>query len=312
MRRHAWAALLTVLVVMVVAGCRQSESQEPTPSQGVSATGGQRSVPANWPERLTLHVIPSQAQGPMQEAMNRLAAQLSREVGIPIDIKVASDYAAVVEAMNYGKCDIAFFGPYTYVVANAQSGCQAFVTQLINGQPYYHSYMIVPTGSPIHDLEQIRGKKVAFGDPSSTSSSLIPRLEMKKAGIDWRKDVQAQFTGGHDAVLAAVANGSAEVGFLDSAIFENSLSKKMPDAYAKVRVAWKSAELYQYPWAHRKDLPADLVERLREAFLKVTDPTILAAFGATGFTATDDSKYGDVREAAAELGIDLKRERLAK
>ena len=102
MRRHAWAALLTVLVVMVVAGCRQSESQEPTPSQGVSATGGQRSVPANWPERLTLHVIPSQAQGPMQEAMNRLAAQLSREVGVSTDVDretVEGDYRGLVEGV---------------------------------------------------------------------------------------------------------------------------------------------------------------------------------------------------------------------
>lgn len=309
MRTHAWAAL-PILLAAIVAGCKSPEPSPPAPGPGVSASGGERTIPPNWPQRLTLHVIPTQAQGPMQEAMNRLAAQLSREVGIPIDIKVASDYAAVVEAMNYGKCDIAFFGPFTYVVASAQSGCQAFVTQLINGRPYYHSYMIVPTGSPISGLGQIRGKKAALGDPASTSSSLIPRLEMKKAGINWQKDVQVVFTGGHDAVLAAVANGSADVGFLDSAIFENSLSKKMPDAYRKVRVAWRSAELYQYPWAHRKDLPTDLVERLREAFLKVTDPTILSAFGATGFTATDDSKYADVREAARALGIDVKTERL--
>lgn len=315
LRRLLPAALLAA----VLAACGGKPAAQPpaggassqaAPAQG--AAQGRSAAQAQAPAKLTIAVIPTQASGNFKKSMDKLAVHLQQELGMPVDLHVADDYAAVVEAMRFGRADLAFFGPFTYVVANAQSGVQAIVTQNINGKPYYKSYMIVPKDSPIPELKSnedfvrwVKGKRFAFGDPGSTSSSLIPRVTLKRAGIDPEKDIQPNFTGKHDAVLLAVATGKADIGAIDSAIFENTLSKTMPDAYSKVRVVWKSADLYQYPWAVRKDLPQDLVKKIQDAFLKVKDPDIFQAFGADGFTLTDDAKYDDVRAAARELGVDL-------
>ncbi|MDF2628265.1 MAG: phosphonate transporter substrate-binding protein [Symbiobacteriaceae bacterium] len=294
MKRALSLTLSLLLTAGILAGC-----------------GGAKTAPAAETQKVKVTVIPTQASDKFKEQMNKLGTLLSKESGLDVEIRIPTDYAAAVEDMRFGKTDVAYFGPFTYVVANAQSGAKAFVTQNIKGKPFYHSYAIVQKESPIKELDDksiatLKGKTIALGDPGSTSSSQIPQLAMKNAGLDRQKDVQLVFTGAHDAVLKTVAAGKADIGFVDSAIFEGSLSQKFPDDYAKVRVVWKSMELYQYPWAHRKDLDPAVVKKLQDAFLKVTDKDALEPFGADAFIVTDDAKYDPVREAAKALEIDLK------
>lgn len=300
MKSRVLAPLLLIILAFLAAGC----GGQPIKTQSSSPDSARK---------ITLMAIPTQGARNFEERMKKLGDLLSQESGLTVELQVGTNYAAVVEALRFGKIDGAYLGPFTYVVANAQTGAQAIITQSIKGKPYYYSYLIVPRDSPIHEIKDaqglasLKGKKFAFGDPGSTSSSLIPRLALKNAGIDPEKDIQANFTGGHDKVLLAVANGQAEIGAIDSAIFENTLAKNFPKEFEKVRVVWKSVELYQYPWAVRKDLPADVVGRLRQAFLKITDEDILNAFGADSFVVADDSRYDDVRKAATAFGIDLEK-----
>ncbi|UTW68838.1 PhnD/SsuA/transferrin family substrate-binding protein [Anaerobacillus sp. HL2] len=37
---------------------------------------------------------------------------------------------------------MAYFGALTYVIAYERSGAKAIITQLVDGEPYYHSYII--------------------------------------------------------------------------------------------------------------------------------------------------------------------------
>jgi phosphonate transport system substrate-binding protein len=307
MRRFITAALSLTVAAGVLAGC------------GGAAKPSAPSTPAApAAQKVVMDVIPTQASDKFKTQMEKLGSLLSQETGLDVQIRIPTDYAAVVEDMRFGKTDVAYFGPFTYVVANAQSGAQAFITQNIKGRPYYYSYAIVPKDSPIKELTDkgfadLKGKKVAFGDPSSTSSSQIPQLYFKNAGVDVSKhEVTDVFTGAHDAVLKTVAANKTDIGFVDSAIFEGSLSKKFPEDFAKVRVVWKSSELYQYPWAARKDLDPAVVKKLQDAFLKIKDADVLEAFGADGFVVAEDAKYDAVRDAAKALGINLGDYKLKK
>lgn len=309
MRRALTWILTLSLAAAAIAGCggaKAPDTKSPPPTSEAKAE-----------EPIRIDVIPTQKSEKFQDQIGKLGVLLSQETGYKIEMRIPADYAAVVEAMRFGKTDIAYFGPFTYVVANAQSGAQAFVTMNIKGKPFYYSYAIVAKDSPIQDLDDkaiasLKGKKIALGDPSSTSSSQIPQLALKNAGLDREQDVKLAFTGAHDAVLKTVVAGKADIGFLDSAIFEGSLQSKFPADYAKVRVVWKSMELYQYPWAHRRDLDPVIVGKLKDAFLKITDQAALEPFGADSFVAADDAKYDPVRDAAAALGIELKNYQLKK
>ncbi|MBO8142497.1 MAG: phosphate/phosphite/phosphonate ABC transporter substrate-binding protein [Firmicutes bacterium] len=262
----------------------------------VATAGG-----ASAQEVLRVGVVPALTQGQTRIGIEKLQDHLASELGRTVEIQVLSDYAAVVEALGFGHVDMAYLGPRTYVIAHHRYGAQAVVTQLIDGSPYYHSYFIVPHDSPLQSIDELRGKQVAFGDPSSTSGSLIPKLELIRRGIDPDRDLRALHTGSHDATALAVLNRHVDAGAIDSAYFHLLIRRgQIPED--GFRVIWQSEPLFQYPWAVRKNMDPELIEQIRAAFLKITDQDILDAFGASGFTIATNEDYELIRQAAEAFG----------
>ncbi|AOY76146.1 phosphate/phosphite/phosphonate ABC transporter substrate-binding protein [Clostridium formicaceticum] len=261
------------------------------------------------PEKIIIGAIPTQNQGDMKKAMDKLGEHLSAELETEVEIEVYPDYNGVVEAMNYGQVDMAYFGPLTYIIANETGGAEAIMTLLVNGEPYYYSYMIAHIDSPLNNLEDVvenaANLQFAFGDVNSTSGSLIPTLALKEKGI-FRDQMDTDFkeifyTGGHDAAALAVQEKKVEVGAVDSAIFEVMKKNGIIDG-EQFKIIWQSEPLFQYPWAVKKGTPDSLKEALRNAFLTVKDQEILDVFGASGFALADDKDYEPVRQAAKADG----------
>lgn len=252
-------------------------------------------------DTLRIGVIPALTTGQTRDGIERLRNHLSSELGRPVQIQVLSDYAAVVEGLGFGHVDMAYLGPRTFVIANHLYGAQAIVTQLIDGSPFYHSYFIVPHDSPLQSIDELRGRNVAFADPSSTSGSLIPKLELMNRGIDPNRGIRALHTGAHDATALAVLNKHVDAGAIDSAYFHLLIRQGQirEDGY---RVIWQSEPLFQYPWVVPADMDSQLIEDIRAAFLKIEDQVIMDAFGASGFTIATNEDYEIIRQAAEAFG----------
>jgi phosphonate transport system substrate-binding protein len=290
---------ITFLSLLIIAACGGNNEQiEKTEEETKSKTVAL--------EKLVVGVIPALNQGNMQNAMNKLSNHFETELGMPVEITVYPDYQAVVEAMNYDDVNMAYFGPSTYIDANEQSGARAIMTQLIDGEPFYYSYLITHKDSALESIDDVvadsKDLTFAFGDPKSTSGSLIPGIELKKQGV-FSNQNEHQFknilyTGGHDATAIAVENEQVDVGAIDSAIF-NTLKKneKIGDNF---KVIWQSDKLFQYPWAVSKAVSEELATRIQNAFLKIEDKEILDAFAATGFTKASDEDYEAIRQAKKE------------
>jgi phosphonate transport system substrate-binding protein len=305
-KQMKWMLLMLFILILTACGAEtpetpQSQPEEPKQEQPAEAKG-------DTTESLIIGVIPSLNQGRMQEAVDKLGKHLEEQVGIPVKIDVYPDYNAVVEAMNFGKVNMAYYGPLTYVIAHHESGAEAIMTQLVKGDPFYYSYIVTHKDSPYENLEGLledsKDLTFAFGDPNSTSGSLIPSIELKDRGVyrgnndhDFKNVI---FTGGHDATALAVENQQVDAGAIDSAIFDvlNETGKIDGEQY---KIIWQSDKLFQYPWAV-KDVDAGTIEKIQEAFLQVKDQEILDAFGASGFTKAQNSDYEAIRKAAEVEG----------
>jgi phosphonate transport system substrate-binding protein len=299
--KKLWVFMIIALFTILTAcGGGNEEVQEEQVENTEEQTGSEEL------EKLVVGVIPALNQGNMQTAMDKLTLHFESELNMPVEITVYPDYQAVVQAMNYDEVNMAYFGPSTYIDANEQSGARAIMTQLIDGEPFYYSYIITHKDSPLSSIDdlvaQSKDLTFAFGDPSSTSGSLIPSIELKKQGVFTNQN-EHQFdnllyTGGHDATALAVENNQVDAGAIDSAIFE-TLQKngKIGDNF---KVIWQSEKLFQYPWAVSKAVSDDLVTKIQDAFLKVKDQEILDSFAASGFTIATDADYEAIREAKKE------------
>ena len=81
----------------------------------LAATTG---VMAQQPTELRVGLIPSEDAQAMMRASQQVMDQLAAKTGLKIKPFVANDYNGVIEAMRSGKIDVAYFGPFSYVLAS--------------------------------------------------------------------------------------------------------------------------------------------------------------------------------------------------
>ncbi|WP_163527789.1 phosphate/phosphite/phosphonate ABC transporter substrate-binding protein [Halobacillus ihumii] len=287
-------------LVLFITACGEGSDQSSQDQSEESQSG----------KNFTIGVIPAQTEGAMDNAMNKLQSLLNEKLNRQVNIEVYPDYNGVVEAMNYDKIDMAYLGPLTYVIAHEKSGAKAIITQLIDGEPFYHSYIITHSDHPWNSLDEMLQNPeevaFAFGDPNSTSGSLIPSIELEQREVyqsmEKNQFKSVRYTGSHDASALAVQNKQVDAAAIDSAIFHQLVeSGKIDDK--QLRVIWESDKIFQYPWAVHKDTDQETIQKLQEAFLSIEDQEILDAFGATGFTKASNDDYKNIRQAALKQGI---------
>ena len=257
-------------------------------------------------EPLRVALLPDESPATIIQNNQALKSYLEAALDRKVELVVTTDYSSMIEAMRFKRIDIGYFDPLSYVLAKSRCDIEPFAAMVSHGKATYTSYLIANSSSGITRPQDVKGKVVGFGDPASTSSHLIPRALLLKAGLEGGKDYRFHHLGAHDAVARAVQAGNVQAGGISRPIFESLVEKKLVDP-AKVIVVAESAPIPNYPWTMRSDLPAPLKERIKAAFLGLSDPAVLKAFKAQGFAPIADADYDVLRTTAKVLDLDLEK-----
>jgi phosphonate transport system substrate-binding protein len=256
------------------------------------------------PETLKVALLPDENASELIKRNKPLKDYLEKSLNKKIELVVTTDYSSMIEAMRFGRLDLAYFGPLSYVLAKSKSDIEPFAAMVKGGKPTYRSVVIANTNSGVNSYKDIKGKKVAYWDRASTSSHLIPKTMLADAGMLAERDYAAHFVGTHDAVAINVANGNADVGGLSEDIWGYLNDRKMIDP-SKVKVLGYSKGYPQFPWTMRSNLRPELKQKIRQAFVDLKDPVVLKNFKADGFTEITDKEYDVIRDMATILKLDL-------
>lgn len=292
--------LLALLLLTLLAGCG-------------SASVADNPNPDALPETLRVGLIPNIAPDKQRATYAPFGEELGRQLGVEVELFVAPSYAGVVTALAAGQLDIAYLGGLTYAQAEKQVELTPLVTEIDRdtGTSRYLSAIVVPAASAAQTPEDVvaAGGSVAFGDPSSTSGSLYPRLMIEAAGATCSATSlescpplsSVSFTGGHDATALAVAGGRADAGGLELRVLRRIESQNVVPPGA-LRVV-QTREVMGYPWVGRTALGAEPLDQVRQAFLGLTDPKLLDLLRAKSYVAVTPGDYDEVRREAARLGL---------
>lgn len=254
------------------------------------------------PDMLRVALLPDENASTVIKNNQPLKNYLEKSLGKKIRLVVTTDYSSMIEAMRFGRLDLAYFGPLSYTMAASKSDIEAFAGLKKHGKTTYNSVLIANKASGIHTLADIKGKQVAFGDQASTSSHLIPKKILLDAGLKAGSDYKQNFLGAHDAVAVAVQNGHAQAGGLSKPIFDSLVARKII-SLDKVTVLKVSKDYPEYPWAMRKDLDPTLKSKIKSAFWNLKDRTVLKNFKADGFGKMTDADYNIIRDLAKKLKL---------
>lgn len=259
-------------------------------------------------ESIMLGLIPSEDSQAMIESSKEVIARLEQTTGMKVKPFVATDYNGIIEALRSKKLDVAYLGPFSYVLANSVANAEAFSVAVTKktGTSTYKSLIIARKDSGLKSVADLKGRTFSFVDPSSASGHLFPKAGLLKEGYNPDKHFsRLLFSGSHDASILAVLNKKVDAAAVADRILANAMARGLVKE-GDFEILWTSPAIPESPMVWRKDLNADMKAKLAKGFAEVKDVPWGDQGVLNGFQRTEDARYDVVREAAKVLNLDLK------
>lgn len=266
------------------------------------------SANAQEQEVINFGIISTESSQNLKSDWQPLLDDMSKQVGAEIKPFFASDYAGVIQAMRFGKVDMAWYGNKSAMEAVDRASGEVFARVVYDdGTTGYKSVLIVQKNSPINNVEDMlaNAKTLNFGngDPNSTSGYLVPAYYVfGKHNVDPKQIFKRTLNANHESNLMAVANGQLDVATFNSNGWD-MMKERQPEILAKVKMIWESPEIPSDPLVWRSDMPEETKQKVKEFFLNYgatpEEQAILKRLSWSKFQASDNSQLQPIRELEA-------------
>ncbi len=295
-----WVGLVLASSAVALAGCGGTTSTATTsPAEPALA-------------RLKVGVapyFPTQAENRKQ--FQPLADELGKVAGAPDELVLADDWVGISEALRAGTLDVAWLGPWGYVLAHhGEPKLRAIATVKYKGKPTYQAVLMARADAPFNTLDEAieqskKGPKLklSLADVGSTSGWLVPQAEFKRRDLDPKAVFDYHEGASHAAQAIGVISGSADLASdYDRNLDVLAASGKLDRS--KIKIIWTSEPLPNDPIVVRGDFPGATAKKLQEALEGLTPEQAekLLPKNYTGFVATDGSNYRPIEDAGKLVG----------
>lgn len=192
--------------------------------------------------------------------------------GVPTKTFTFKDYAGTMEAFVGGNLDYTWFGASGYAglyLQDPEAGEPILTRMQPTGDTGYYSVMVTLADSGIESIEDMKGKKLGYADPNSTSGFLIPSIELgDQLGDLDEYFASSEFQGGHENGVLAVLNGDIDaavtwtsgVGEWSEGYTSGNLRKMVDKGILNmddIKQIWSSNLIPNGPIVVRKALPQE-------------------------------------------------------
>ncbi|NUP87035.1 MAG: phosphonate ABC transporter substrate-binding protein [Burkholderiaceae bacterium] len=217
-------------------------------------------------------IISTESTSNLKATWQPVLDDMSKKTGYTVKAFFANDYAGIIEAMRFGKVQVAWFGNKSAIEAVDRAGGEVFVqTTAADGSPGYWSLLVTHKDSPYKSVDDVlkNAKNINFGlgDPNSTSGTAVPGYYVfARNKVDPKTAFKTARPSNHEANLLAVANKQVDVATNNTESLDR-LKTTNPAKAAEVRVIWKSPLIPSDPLVWRKDLPQAQKTKIKDFFL---------------------------------------------
>ena len=235
---------------------------------------------AKYPE-IRFAIIPAENEDGLSNRWAPMIAYLSDTLGVKVVLRIANDYAAVIEGQRAGHVELAYYGPASFARALMLGVRTEAFAQNVNkvGGKGYYSVFYVLANSPYRTIEDLRGRNIGLVDPNSTSGYQVPLYTLNK--LDINADTyfaHSVIAGSHENAVVALANGTVDVAANSwtndtASVLARMVTKKMLKRrdgslmqVADFRIILTSPMIVNGPYAYLADLPAAMKDDIRAAF----------------------------------------------
>jgi phosphonate transport system substrate-binding protein len=222
------------------------------------------------PTILFSYVGTSQAEGErLRERFKEFVAYLSTRTGRPVEFSVFNSPEEELKALCTGKLHVAGVNTGNIPTAVNQCGfvpiCGLATDQ---GVSSYQMQIIVPADSPIQKLEDLRGRELTLTEPGSNSGFKAPLVLLARDhNIKPGKDFNVRYSGGHEASIEGIANGTYQAAAVASDVLKRVMAEDPPKIKKEqFRVIYESENFPTAGFGYVCTLKPDLAQKVKDAF----------------------------------------------
>jgi phosphonate transport system substrate-binding protein len=266
---------------------------------------------SKYPEVL-FSVVPAENAGGVLNRYEPFVDYLSKSLGVKVTLRIANDYAAVIEGIRSGQVHVAHFGPSAYARAYqvTHGDVEPFATVKNSaGIIGYYSVLYVRAADKAKIVQDLKGRNLCLVDPNSTSGNNVPRFAMDKIGIDPETFFgKVVYAGSHENAVTALLHGTCDAAFnwWNTEIESNLLrmAKKGMVKAEDVRIIMKSDLIPGSPTTLKRSLPDAMKADVKRAFLEAPEKGREHWLRISDGNATG---YAEVKHEDYQVIIDLNR-----
>ncbi|MCP1201128.1 phosphonate ABC transporter substrate-binding protein [Notoacmeibacter sp. MSK16QG-6] len=232
----------------------------------------------------------------------------------------AADYDGTIQGLLGGTLDYAELGASGYAKAYLEDpdAVEPILTTVqTDGSTGYHSVMVARKDSGMTKLEDMKGKKLGFADPDSTSGFLVPSVTLPEAvGMPVKEFFgETGFGGGHENLVLGVVKGDFDagttwasgVGEFDDGYTSGNLHKMVEKGILDMEdlvELWKSPLIPNGPIVVRASMSDDMKSKFKDFMMKMpeNDPECFSAI-----QGGDYKSYTEVTKDFYKPIIDARR-----
>lgn len=290
-RKMLWIFVIIAILALALSAC------------GGEAELGTEENPIVWV------LVPSNEAEGVLAGFGTFIDMVYDETGLVIEPFVATNNAAAIEALCSGDADMGALNTFSTVVA-IQRGCvDVELVSLRYGSPFYNGQMVAAADSGVTSVADFAGKTFCRDDEFSTSSWIIPMLEMRAVGIDVENDITTVDTGGHPQNIIGILEGECQVGasFVDA---RSNVEADYPDVMDRVNVIAISADIPNDGIQYQTDFPQELRDQLNPALISIAGSeagaeALSSAYSWDGLEAHDNTFYDPFLQVLEASGFDI-------
>ena len=240
-----------------------------------------------------------------KKAYTPLFAHLAHQLDVDFDLVATTDWAGMAVAMGSGQLDIAWMGPWGYIIANNSTGCTALATVKYDDKPIYHAIIVGKPDLKVAKFpDDTKGLSISFADIGSTSGWLIPTWYAKEV---WKIDPKTHWKYSEGATHAAneIAVQAAQVDMATD--FDRNRNAMIASGKLKedgMKILWTSDPLPNDAIAVPKGTPKEFVDRVQKILTSITteQAKTLVPNRYTGFVAATHASYAAIENAGIAVG----------
>lgn len=226
--------------------------------------------------------------------------------GVRFQLEASRDYGDFERKYRAGEPEFILPNPWQCLDA-LKTGYEIIA---MAGDPTdFKGIFIVRKDSPIREVEDLKGRSIAYPSPTALAACMMPQWFLHSKGFDVNRDVENRFVGSQESAIMNVYLGQTAVGCTWPPPWRRFCAAHPAEA-AQLKVLWETPPLVNNAVMVRHDVPASVREEVRRLLVHLHETpagrAILAAMETDRFLPATAADYEPARRFIATFEAEVR------